>query len=449
MGSRVIDRQVSTGKTRSFAADRKGQFSIAMAVLSVPIIAAVAMAIDFSRLLNAKNAVQNAQDSAMLAGVKLAQNTYAEGASIEQSIARGEERATAYFVAETFNNKSINAASFTPKILINARVVEGNGTYDPAELDSTFSKVLGVFDMKLKVTNQISVTMGDHVEIHFIVDNSPSMGVGAAKTDIAIMAKAINCAFACHAPSDAKHWYSTADQARTAGAKLRIDIVKESVSELIDDIKSAGTTNIKVAIHTFSNTLRTVQKPTNDYAALQAAISAVDLNGEWGEGGTGFAYSLDAASKEIGQSEDGKTASGPKKIALLFTDGLSTMGRYTQTISTEFEPDPMIKDFAPVLYGPGAWAIQGFDPNYCKSLKAADIELFTINTEYVIPTVGTDNDARFQTIKDVLKKDIKKNLEKCATSSGHFYRADEPEQIFDAVKAIGATLRASTLAINK
>ncbi len=57
-----------------------------------------------------------------------------------------------------------------------------------------------------------TATMPNYIDFYLLLDNSPSMGVGATPADVALMVKntSDSCAFACHDLNNSNNYYKLA-----------------------------------------------------------------------------------------------------------------------------------------------------------------------------------------------------------------------------------------------
>ena len=67
--------------------------------------------------------------------------------------------------------------------------------------------------------------MPQYIDFYLLLDNSPSMGVGATPTDVSKMVNNTSdkCAFACHDLNDNNNYYKLA---KTLGVTTRIDVLR-------------------------------------------------------------------------------------------------------------------------------------------------------------------------------------------------------------------------------
>lgn len=431
---------------KTFIHDTKGNFGIMFALLAVPTIGAVALAVDYAAAVNTRNYIQRAADAAILAGVREAEQVAKSGASDQQAISRGQQLAGEYFRAQMADHQIPYSGQFSAQVSINNLTYSGTANYT-GESPLTLAKIFESPPLPISIESAANIAGQEYNEIHIVIDNSASMGVGADNASIARMATSINCAFACHVPPGLPGFTDTHITARNAGAELRIDVVKRASMELVDRLAAEGYGDLmSVAVHTFSNTLETIQPASTDLNLARNALNAIELTNELNEGGTGFDQSIDQLESVVGISGDGSRATARRKSVILVTDGVATNVRYN--MATTWSSDPAFRAFSPVINGaPGGYfTSQGLDDRICRDLKDRnEATVITLNVEYVIPTVGTDGDTRFSQIESVLKPDIERHMQDCASSPALARTANDPAEIRAAMAELLQNLQAYTL----
>ncbi|MGB7431708.1 MAG: vWA domain-containing protein [Ahrensia sp.] len=370
------------------------------------------------------------------------------GASDQQAISRGQQLAGEYFRAQMADHQIPYSGQFSAQVSINNLTYSGTANYT-GESPLTLAKIFESPPLPISIESAANIAGQEYNEIHIVIDNSASMGVGADNASIARMATAINCAFACHIPAGLPGYSDTHIAARNAGAELRIDVVKRAAIDLVGSLQAEGYGDLmSVAVHTFSNSLTTVQPSTSDLALVQTALGTVELSNELNEGGTGFDRSIDQLESIVGISGDGSRSTARRKSVILVTDGVSTNIAFDLAGPNVGSENPAFRAFSPVINGaPGAWfTSQGFDDRLCNDLKNRNqATVITLNVEYVIPTVGTDGDTRFSEINNVLKPDIERHMQDCASSPALARTANDPVDIRAAMAELLQNLQSYTL----
>lgn len=434
-------------KSRHFLKNESGHMALMFAFLSFPVIAAVGLAVDYTRVSSARSEYQNAADTAVLAAVRKAEDARKQGKSISASFAEARETGDRIFSENAF------ASDGTPIPPIQIALTETGGRISgianfSGTIDTTFMKMSGIGSVNIDVTSEAATARAEFIEVHLVYDTSASMGVGSTASDHTIMANAISCAFACHT-TDAHEsaWPSSHIAARNAGAELRIDTLKDATEQMVTDLKTQGLEGreLKFALHTFSNSVTTVMSANDDLDLVISRIGNIDLDNQNFQGGTNFERTFEQLERAIGTSGDGSSESRPKRYVLFMTDGVETNIRYNDSLlpSDYAEADPFYTRAA------GAWGFEGFEASVCDNLKNRNkVNLFTLNARYNVPTVGTDGDTRFTYIGNTLVPQIQDSMRACASTPDNAYWADTPASINDAVETFKDVLTTKALRLS-
>ncbi len=164
--------------------ERRGAIALMAALLALPLIGMIGLAVDFAMYSQANSAVTAAARAAVLNAVKVAAAGAAAGSSTY--VRDGQNAGNNWFLAQsgktglTVSNVSANV-TITPGTAITATLT---GT---AQVPSLFGAVFGVKTYKIAVTTQAQETLAPYVEVIMMLDNSASMGIGATGADIATM----------------------------------------------------------------------------------------------------------------------------------------------------------------------------------------------------------------------------------------------------------------------
>jgi hypothetical protein len=208
------------------------------------------------------------------------------------------------------------------------------------------------------------------------------MGIGAEEADWIKMRAATTsqCAFACHQMAA----FSPA-VAHAATARLRIDVVRDAMINVVNSIKQrvGEDGSVKVTIHTFSNTLVSGAASSN-LDQVTASLIALDLVSGSG-GGTYIDHSLKSLNAILPQAGTGVSASDPKGYIVIFSDGLEDSPLYQMTGKGVHPPGKTW------VYNSGAGyetmgdntIMQSFDPTLCAPFKSKKYEVFATQIKYV------------------------------------------------------------------
>ena len=147
-------------RARSLWADRRGAIAPMAAVMLIPLMIGVGAAVDISRLVSSKTALQDAVDSAALAVARMP-----AGATSAEMQAK----------AQAWINANTSEAGLTSLVVRTPVRTLGQVQIDvSAQVPTTFAQILGVTMMDL--TGHSTVKYGtSHVELALVLDNTGSM----------------------------------------------------------------------------------------------------------------------------------------------------------------------------------------------------------------------------------------------------------------------------------
>ncbi len=346
-----------------FARDRKANVAVITALTMVPIIFLLGMTLDFTQALRKKEQLDAAADAAAIAAVR--------PAMLMQTDSVAAATATAIFnsTAKSFSGL---AAIPTPTITVTdvglQRTV--SVSYNAASLNN-FPKVLqNNASWPINGSATAQAASAPNMNWYLLMDDSPSMGIGASLADINNLISntapakqtalsSQNCGFACHETNIA-HDGGTKDNLAIAQANnitLRIDLVKNALNQLLTTwtncpqsgvsggvmqcMSALNNTTYKAALYTFDvglNTLQTLTTPTtagtqvNNIALMPvlyqncifsgcSSTSTTNPNTDYGTNIAGALTSLNGImpAPGLGSNAAGDT---PQEVVFLVTDGV-------------------------------------------------------------------------------------------------------------------------------
>jgi len=319
---------------KAFARARSGVVAVIFALALLPIMFLLGVTVDYSRATSMKSRLQNAVDLAALRvgsqpGLTAAQHQQIAAQMVAADM--GASLATQLGVNVTETDLP-NGAGW--KVTASASM--------PDMILPVMSVGSTVFSASAQAAAQLTTTGGNpvtNINLHILVDNSASMGVGANASDQSGMSSSsLKCSYACH--SSVAAYTTTTDACRgpekTAtvtdgvtyahqqGYSLRIDAVKTALTNFIQQCKTnaaATGAKINVALYTFAGGLTTVHALDNNYSAAATAVNGIDIASE--NSGTSFQSALSTIQTQIGNTAgDGTSASAPLTYVVLVSDGL-------------------------------------------------------------------------------------------------------------------------------
>lgn len=429
-----------------FIFDRSGNFGIMTALLVVPLLSAAGTAIDFGSALSLRAELYAAADAAAVGSISQTSDaaTQANTMSGDGALTLGKSEAQKLFLSQ------MSRIQDEVPVTVEISVQKQGGTISStvsfsATMPTTFMQVLGFHEIAISGTATAQYETPSYMDFFMLLDNTPSMGVGATTDDITAMKKATanghdggkdkNCAFACHIVSekgveDKKSYYNVA---RNNGVTIRIDVVAAAVKALMAKAKDTQTmpSQFRVAAYTFGKTaqdakdakLFKVSDLDYDLGAVAIATDTIKLmsipyQNYYNDQQTSFDEALKGIEGEIkGNIGKGTSNADRQKIVFFVADG----------VGDSYKPSGCTSPKG----ANGGRCIEPIDTTYCKKLKDRGIKVAVLYTTYLpLPDNGfyTDWVRPFET-------KIAAKMQECA-SPGFYFAVSPTEGIEEAMKAL-------------
>jgi Flp pilus assembly protein TadG len=435
---------------REFWREQSGNFGLLTAILLVPVIGAVGLAIDVSHALSLRTELIGIADSAALgaisensAGLKAAKAMANDG-----EIAVAQDDGRKLFLSQ--RGGSVAADIREVGLKVSMKVTRKSGSISSiatfsADVPTTFMRILGQETIPISgtATAAYGAEAKSYTNFYMLLDNTPSMGIAATTKEMArlISLTSNKCAFACHigwSGSDGKFnedANSTYIVARKNNVKLRVDVVADAAAALIKKIQyemANSADQYRIATYSFGKyalepgyRIDKVSALTVDMTSAAKATSDMALmttDHDWFNDNalTSFDTALTAIGKEIGSNGGaGTSAADPQKIVYFVTDG----------VADSLKPGGNCG---------GSWhdekgrCLEPIDTKYCQALKDRDIKIAVLYTTY-IPLDGDHTWDAY--IKNAFASKIGPKLKECA-SSGLFFEVGPDEDMQAAMVAL-------------
>lgn len=411
----------------SFCADRRANVALIFAIAAVPIMMSVGAAIDYS-VANRTQAKLNAYaDMAALSAVNLS--------AMSLTPSQAKKNAKKYFSAQANSLNFGVVTSVSVKVTDNSQGRTAVVNYT-ADVSTSF---LGFFDMDaIKVVGSSTASSGlpTYMDFYLLLDNTPSMGVGATPADVATMVSNTpdQCAFACHDLSTAPNDYYSL--AKKLGVTTRIDVVRSATQQLMDTAASTAivSNQFRMAIYTFGSSdknlgLTQIYSLSSDLTGAKSAASNIDLmsvqyQGYNNDQDTDFDGVLAEINKNIATPGDGTSPSSRQKMLFLVSDGVAD-AYYPSTCT---QPTTGGRCQEPVSLAT------------CTALKQRGVKIAVLYTTYLsLPT-----NAWYMTWIDPfnpgpygpsVNSKIAQNMQACA-SPGYYFEVSPTDGISEAMTAL-------------
>lgn len=403
----------------NLAGDRGGNFAL-MAALVVPVLfAGGGIAVDLANMMRAKNQLQDATDTAALAASSALIN---EG----MSIANATKLARDFMLSQLSQSKSSLTAGMTPEEItafdaafvnnIKVNIVEktatntvGNSKTYTVDISSNYNLPLTPFTRLLgQKTAQISAASSslsssetkNALSMFLVLDRSGSMAENTATIDKDNPTKVEN--YSCGTKNRPKTCQRTVDNFVT-----KIDALKTATENLTKYLKTADPTGSLVRTGAVSYNA-SMQNPNDLAWGTDGAVNYVKALSA--TGGTDSGDAFETAYEKLMLKKSGvlvedaahmdKNKQAPTKYIVFMTDGDNNYA----SADTETK-------------------------KWCEKARTDKIQVFTV--AFMAP-------ARGQTL-----------LNSCATTSAHYFKAENAEQLNEAFKYIGEKASAMTVRLTQ
>jgi Flp pilus assembly protein TadG len=395
-----------------FNKSENGAVAIIFAFTLVILAGFAAIAIDYSRGLAARNKVQIALDASTLSGsVQLVKSQQAAKAAAEAMFASYQAKWPDIKVSVKFDVSQFQVAASSS-----------------FSIPTTFGSALGFKNLPIAVTSSAGSTF-DPIDIHFAVDMSASMEIGATKADrTALMALTKpylrggyigldpnGCAFACHHRHpdivNVPGRKTLYDLARNKGIKIRGDIVEQSVEDMLTDLlASSDSSNLRASIFGFSGNSQLLVSPTPKSFDVSKAFGKFPASKR---DRTHLDQVLPAIDQETKRLSENRT-----RIIVLVTDGLHDR------------------------YG---GSVNAIDTSLCSDIKRGGAQLVVVEIKY---EDLSDISGNFRVYAGHAYPYITPNLKKCA-SPGMYFLASDPTSIHNAMNKVKDLIKTKSLALKR
>ncbi|BBO02096.1 MULTISPECIES: TadE/TadG family type IV pilus assembly protein [Bradyrhizobium] len=420
---------------RRFVQDRRGNIAVIFALACVPLITAVGCAVDYSRATQTRAKLQAAADAASVGSIAKASPAFKAAGSMtsDGSISVGVTDAQNIFDANRANQTGYTLNSVTPTVVKTGSTVTSTVAFN-ATVNTMFLGLIGKTALTLTGTSKATASMPLYIDFYLLLDNSPSMGVGATPTDVQTMVNNTSdkCAFACHDLKDKNNYY---DLAKKLGVTTRIDVLRTATQSLMDTASATETysNQFRMAIYDFGGSastlgLRNLFSLSGSLSSAKSAAGNIDLmsvNGqnENNDQDTAFTAIFPAINGEISSPGTG-TSSSPLKYLFFVSDGVadeSNTGCLKPLSGTTRCQSPL-------------------NAALCKTMKDRGVKIAVLYTTYLaLPTnswymkwVAPFNTGPYGPSPN---SEIAQNMQSCA-SSGLYFEVSPTQGISDAMNAL-------------
>ncbi|MBD8685645.1 MULTISPECIES: pilus assembly protein TadG-related protein [unclassified Rhizobium] len=417
---------------RHFWHDKAGNFGILTALLAVPMFGAAGVALDISQAMVVKQDLQNAADAAALAAVAKSSKEVeaARKMKADGKIVIPENEALSFFEADAVGRNDFEVESVNVSVEKVGNVVQSNVSFS-ATVQTSLSRILGKNFMTVSVKATAKYETETYSDFYLLLDNTPSMGVGATPADVKKMVDNTKdkCAFACHVVSidgvdDKNSYYHLA---KKLGVTTRINVVAQATAALMDTATSLRKTSdqYRMAVYTFGEKaqdaeLTEVVPLTTNLANAKKKAEKIDLMSALSKKSsesqlTDFDNTLTALGTKMGTVGNGTSSASPDKVVFFVSDGVGDS--YKTTSCTKRANNGRCQE--PI------------DTRFCTALKEKGYRIAVLYTTYL----PLPEDDWYNTWISPFQSQISTRMEECATP-GLYFEVSPTEGISDAMAAL-------------
>jgi Flp pilus assembly protein TadG len=408
------------------------------AITAIPLIGAIGAAIDYSHAATVRTQLLAAADAASVGSVRKSSAAIAAAANMltDGPIAAGSAEATKIFTAELTGQQGYTLTNVTATVTKTGTNITSTVNFT-ASVPTSFMGLFGITSMPIGGTSTAANSQPLFVDFYLLLDNTPSMGVGATTADITTMVNNTSdkCAFACHDLSNSNSYYNLA---KSLGVTMRIDVLRTATQQLMDTAKAtaAYANQFRMAIYTFGSTaqnpgLTAIQSLTSNLTTAKASAAAIDLmtvpyQNYAGDTDTNFGDVLGDMNSAIPLPGNGATALTPQKYLLFVSDGVGD-----RVNGSPGCPQPVTQSSDPQTGKNYVRCQEPLDTSLCTAIKNRGVKVAVLYTTYLpLPT-----NAWYNSWIAPFASDIATNMQSCA-SPGLYFEVGPNQGISEAMNAL-------------
>jgi len=429
LGMRALFREITR-----FRRGRSGNVAIVFALVLLPLLSVIGCAIDYTVAVQIRSKLQAAADAASVGSVTKTSPAFIAAGSMTSDgpIAVGVTDATNLFDGNMASMAGYTLNSMTAAVIKAGATITSTVQFS-ANVPTNFLGVMGKSAITVTGTSISAASMPLYIDFYLLLDNSPSMGVGATPADVATMVNNTpdKCAFACHDLNNTNNYYKLA---KTLGVTTRIDVLRSATQSLMDTaaITQTYSNQFRMAIYDFGGSagsagLRALFSLSSSLSSAKTAAGNIDLmtvsgTNQNSDQDTGFTNILPAINSAISAPGSG-VSSAPQKYLFFVSDGVAD-----ENNTSCLKPTTGGRCQSPI------------NPALCTSLKSRGVKIAVLYTTYLaLPTNAWYNSwiAPFNPGPwgPSPNSEIATNMASCA-SPGLFFEVSPTQGISQAMNAL-------------
>ncbi|TCS09010.1 pilus assembly protein TadG-related protein [Rhizobium sp. BK418] len=409
----------------TFLADRSGNFGIMTALLMVPLVGTAGLALDYAHALSLRTQLYAAADAAAVGSVSEKADAVQAAMTMpgNGTISVAQTDARNIFFSQMSGELTSIPVELKIDVTKTANKLNSLVSFT-ASVPTTFMHVLGQDTITISGTATAEYQTASFMDFYILLDNTPSMGVGATPADVSKLEAKTGCAFACHQMDASTNNYTIA---KSLGVAMRIDVVRQATQALTDTAKNerVSADQFRMGVYTFGTKaedakLTTISGLTSDLTKVKNYTDAVDLmtipyQNYNSDQLTSFDGAMTQMNTIIDPAGDGTSNISPEKILFFVADG----------VGDSYKPSTCTKKTT------GGRCQEPIDTSFCKPLKDRGVKIAVLYTTYLpLPSNPWYNDW----IKP-FQSEIPTRMAACA-SPGLYFEVSPTQGIADAMKEL-------------
>ncbi len=420
----------------AYGRENRGNVALMFGLAAIPIILAVGAAVDYSFANRAKTELDQIADAASLSAVSQS--------ALALSAAADQKNAVKFFKAQAASLKRDTLGTVKAKVTDGASGRTALVSY-AASVPTAFMGIVGYNKIPISGSSTAATALPTYIDFYLLLDNTPSMGVGATPADVATMVANTpdQCAFACHqldvSPND---YYGLA---KKLGVTTRIDVVRSATQQLMDTANTMQVVpnQFRTAIYTFGASaaaagLTKIFPLSSSLSSAKSAAANIDLmtvpyQNYASDTDTNFDNVLPAINSLIAAPGVGFSPSSPQKILFFVSDGVDDANTASCSQPTTPGQDPQTGQAYTRCQEPLNVAL-------CTAIKNRGIKIAVLYTTYLaLPTnawyMSWINPFNPGPYAPSVNSQIAANMQSCA-SPGYYFEVSPTDGISQAMTAL-------------
>ena len=407
--------------------DRSGNFGMIMGLIMAPMAMGIGAAVDYGYAVSVRDELQTAADSAAIGA--LSEQSAGVVAALSQSLT-GELTLAKQDAQNLFgSNLPAQTKSYVTRTEISIKRTGVTFTSHVAYSGSVPTSFLGMFGIhRIPVAGiaEGSYVPANYIDFHLMLDNSPSMGLGATTADIEKMEANTpdKCAFACHIEGSTSDYYSLAKQ---LGVTLRVDLVSKAAQKMMDTAKKVRrySNQYRMAVYSMGEKatnveLTNVAALSSDLDQVKADTATIELmsiphQGYDNDQQTDFEKMLSELKKVMDKGGSGLNNTDRQKVMFFVSDG----------VNDSYKPTGCNKKTT------NGRCQAPLDTKVCDQIKQNNIQIAVLYTTYL----SIENNSWYRTWIKPFRSDIGTLMKECATD-GLFFEVSPSQGIDEAMNAL-------------